>query len=309
MRILIAGGTGFIGSHLTHYLLQKQHEVTILGRDLNKIIHQFGDQVSAMTWQQLDLNIIRQYDVIINLAGENIGARKWSKERKALILSSRIQPARILCDLCTLLGDNAPRLLNASAIGVYGLQQSCKDGLPPSLDEKNLIDFSQAPDFLSLVGRQWEKATFAARDAGCHVVNMRFGIVLDPSGGALKQLLLPYKAGLGGVIGNGQQPFCWIALEDLISAIDFIIQHPDLSGPINLTAPHTVSQRHFAKSLGKALHRPTLFYTPAFLLKFLLGDMAEELLLKGQHVVPNLLLKNGFKFQYETIDQYFSHAF
>lgn len=181
--------------------------------------------------------------------------------------------------------------------------------MPPALDENTTIDFNAAPDFLAKVGRQWEMATFSARDAGVRVVNMRFGVVLGNNGGVLSKLKLPYSLGLGGRLGSGQQPFPWIALPDLLNAIDFIFANKQLQGAINFVAPQSITQQQFSQALATAMHRPALLSTPTFLIKILLGEMGETLLLNGQHVEPRVLLAAGFKFEYPDINSILHHLF
>lgn len=306
MDIIIAGGTGFIGRELVDHFVSSSYQVSVISRDAEKIFQIFGNKVKNLTWKQLQQQgsqSLKGANILINLAGANIGSKLWSVQRKQEILSSRIDTTSQLAKWCSQLGKSAPSLLNASAIGVYGLQEACVFGLPPALDEKIPIDYNSAPDFLAKVARAWEKATWVAKDAGVRVVNMRFGVVLGKQGGALKQLVLPFKYFVGGKIGSGQQPFSWIALDDLIKAIDFIINHNEITGPINLVAPQSVTQNEFAKLVGKILHRPTKMVLPAWLLKLITGQMAEELLLRGQHVIPKRLLEEGFVFSYDSLEK------
>jgi uncharacterized protein (TIGR01777 family) len=296
MKILIAGGTGFIGQALVADRKHKHDEV--------KIITRYGQQTDYINWSDLTINNIKSADVIINLAGANIGEKKWSAERKKIILSSRVETTKKLAGLCAQLGSSAPMLLNASAIGIYGLQETLKNNLPPALDEKTAL--KPATDFLSEVAQAWEQATAMAKQAGVRVVNMRFSVVLDKSGGVLKQLRLPYLFGMGGKVASGEQAFSWIALSDLINAIDFVITHRELSGAINFVAPQSVKQKEFAKQFAYALNRPSFMITPAWLLKLFFGQMADELLINGQHVVPTALINAGFEFQYPTLNDFFA---
>ncbi len=285
MKILIAGGTGFIGKALITDRCLRGDQVAVISRHNN-------NDVLTYNWSEITARIINDYDVIINLAGENIGKKRWTIKQKQKILSSRIETTSLLADLCAQLGDQAPILLNASAIGVYGLQQT-------EVDENTCID--KPTDFLSLVGQTWEKATDSAKQAGVSVVNMRFGVVLGASGGVLKQLYWPYILGLGGKIGAGEQMFTWISLVDLIRAIDYVISHQQLLGAINFVAPNAVKQCDFAKQYANYLHRPCWLSTPAWLLKLLLGEMAEALLLTGQQVLPTVLLEASFKFTHASL--------
>lgn len=303
MKRIIAGGTGFIGRHLIAHW-QNDHEIIIIGRDKNKI-NQAYPKLQGISWDELEANykeVFANCEIIVNLAGANIGAKLWSKHRKQVILQSRIKTTNALANYCAALGEQSPALFNASAIGTYGLQEHVNTGLPPALTEAASIDFQQAPDFLAEVGRAWELATEPAKQKHVRVINMRFGIVFAKNGGVLSKLALPFKFGLGGKIGSGKQPITWIHITDLLSAIEFIIEHQALKGPINFTAPEAMTQHQFAKALSKALNRPCFMPTPAFALKMLLGQMAEELLLKGQHVAPEKLLNAEFKFKYPTLE-------
>lgn len=305
MKIIVAGGTGFIGQALIKKHLAANHSCVVIGRSEAKINKIFDAKVTAITWEQVPtqgLNEIKTADLIINLAGASIGEKRWTPARKDEILESRITPTRTLAELCAKLGKNSPPLFNASAVGVYGLQPSAPQGLPPAIDERQPTPFENPPDFLAEIGTAWELATKSAKEAGVRVVNMRFGVVLGKHGGVLKKLKLPFYFFIGGPIGNGKQPFSWIALIDLLRAIDFVFEHEEISGPVNFVSPNCVTQKQLAKALGKALHRPSFVTTPAFVLELVYGEMAKELLLSGQHVVPGVLQKHDFKFEYPTID-------
>ncbi len=305
MKRIIAGATGFIGQHLVKRWLAAGHEIIVIGRSREKINKLFGTTVKAVTWEELAANgqpIIAGAQAIINLAGENIGAKLWSEQRKQEILLSRTQATATLAELCASLGAQSPGLLNASAIGVYGLQPAIDKQLPPAYDESTTIDFTQTPDFLAQVGRAWELAALPAKTAGVRVIWMRFGVVLAKEGGVLPQLSLPTKLFVGGPIGSGLQAFSWITLNDLCAAIDFLLDNPHISGAINLVAPGCVTQKQLAKALGRIFYRPSFIKTPAFVFKFMFGQMAEELLLSGQNVYPKRLLELGFKFQSPDIE-------
>jgi len=311
MNIILAGGTGFIGQAMVKHYLKVKHDITIISRSEDKVKKRFSNTVTPLTWSRLKtegVKAIENTDVIINLTGANIGNRPWTAKRKQEILNSRIESTQQLSALCASRGTHAPMLLNASAVGTYGLQDSVPDQLPAPLNETTPIDFNQSPDFLAKIGRQWELATQSAKDAGVRVVNMRFGVVLGKGGGVLKQLKLPFLFFIGGPIGSGQQPFSWIALPDLLNAVDFLIENKEIVGPVNLTSPHCVMQKDLAKALGRTLHRPSFMPTPAFVLKIVFGEMAEALLLKGQHVIPTVLTDHGFNFQYPDIDSALNDA-
>jgi uncharacterized protein (TIGR01777 family) len=303
MKYMIAGATGFIGQQFVQRWLAQGHDIIVIGRSLAKINQIFGGRVTAVTWSNLTSESLIGCDAVINLAGAGIGDKRWTAARQQEILTSRIQATEKLAQLCARLGPQSPALFNASAIGVYGLQAALPDQLPAPYDEDTVINFQQAPDFLAQVARAWELAAKPAEAAGVRVVYLRFGVVLAKQGGALPRMALPFKFGLGGRIGSGQQPFSWIALPDLIAIIELLLADKTITGPINITAPQCVTQKQFADQLGRALHKPSIIPTPAIALKLLFGRMAEELLLSGQHVVPKRLLALGYSFQYPTLEQ------
>jgi len=312
MKRIVAGGTGFIGKHLVNQWLNDGHEIIVVGRSKQKINEIFGDKVTASDWNDVKENgtqLLENAEVIVNLTGKGIGSGRWTPALKKEILDSRIQSTETFSKLCAELGEQAPALFNTSAIGTYGLQQNADSGLPPALDENTKLDFSKSTDFLSEIGHAWELATQTAKDAGVRVVNMRFGVVFANDGGVLPKLTLPFKFFMGGKIGSGKQPFSWITVEDLISAIDFLLQHKEVNGPVNLVAPECVIQMELAKAIGKALHRPSFYPTPGFVFKTIYGTMADELLLHGQHVKPTRLNELGFKFEYPDLDSALKHVF
>lgn len=299
MQMVIAGGTGFIGQALVQRFLALGHHCVVIGRHGEKIKQIFGNQVIGLSWDGLATQasqILQQAHLIINLAGANIGDHRWTRKRRKEILNSRIIPTQTLAQYCAALGKHSPPLFNASAIGVYGLQARSQGELPQPLTEQFPINFQQYPDFLSQVGRQWESATQAAEQAGVRVVKMRFGVVLGKPGGILAKLKRPYSLGLAGPLGDGQQPFSWIALPDLLAAIEFLFNKPDITGAVNLVAPQCVTQQQFAAAYAAVLHRPSFVRTPALAIKLLYGQMGDELLLNGQHVVPQRLTQAGFIF-------------
>jgi uncharacterized protein (TIGR01777 family) len=266
MKIAVAGGTGFIGKALVARLRERGDEVLVLGR---------GEVASA--------------DVIINLAGENVGKR-WTPKRKARILESRVKTTSALVDA-------RPRtLINASAVGFYG----------PRGDE--ILDESakSGSGFLAEVTRRWEGAAHRA-DAFARVVIFRFGVVLGPDGGALKQMMLPFRFGAGGPIGSGKQWMSWVDRDDVIRAIEWAIDRPSVRGTYNITSPEPVRNRDFVRALGRAMHRPSILPAPGFALRLVFGEMADEMLLSGQRVVPARATGEGFAFRYPTLDDSLTH--
>lgn len=293
MNILIAGGSGFVGTALVKDRLAKGDKVSIVSRKCSK------SNLPCHAWDDLTSESLANFDVIVNLAGENIGEKRWSDKRKNEILSSRINTTQKIADLCSQIKENKPLLLNASAIGIYGADDAFQKKV---FVESDVTDEPFKPtSFLQKVALAWEEATRVAKKNNIRVVNMRFGVVLDNRGGLLAQLKLPYLLGLGGVVGTGEQLFSWIALDDLLSAIDFVINDKSIIGAVNFVAPCVVTQREFAAIYAAHLKRFCVFKMPAWLLKLFLGQMAEELLLQGVHVKPQVLQNNGFNFKYASL--------
>lgn len=297
MKILITGATGLIGKSLVKHF-SDQHELTLVGRTCEKIKSIFFDRYPILTWENLKSlgeAHIKNQDVIINLAGENIGSKRWSFEQKQKILNSRVDATQLIAKICEKLGEHSPRILNASAIGVYGFSQD-------KIFTEECELQNQTNCFLSIVGSAWENALLSAEKNHVRVVKMRFGVVLSKHGGVLKQMLPAFQWGFGAVLGDGNQLFSWVMLEDLVNAIDFLIHHPDITGPVNIVSPGVISQADFAKSLAHVLHRPCFFRIPARFVRFLFGQMGDELLLHGQCVKSEKLLQSGFQFQHTQID-------
>ncbi len=304
MKRIIAGGTGFIGQALVKRWVSKNIPLIVLGRSKSKIKKIFGDQVEAISWDEFEKHskeYLNQSELILNLCGANIGDKAWTTKRKQEIINSRVDTTRKIAESCAALKEKSPRFFNASAIGVYGLQQQVTPGLPTPFDESSNTS-GPATDFLSEVARHWEKATNPAEQAGVQVLKMRFGIVLDNTGGALPKIIFPFRLFLGGPIGTGNQPFTWISLSDLCSAIDFVIEKKDISGVINIVALKATSQIQLAHTIGKIMHRPSHIRIPALILKLFYGERAKELLLEGQHIVPKRLTEIGFEFQHPDIE-------
>jgi uncharacterized protein len=297
MHIMIAGGTGFVGQALVAHFLDQGHQITIVGRFEEKIQTIYDSKVTAITWEALAPkggDILSGVHWLINLTGANLGTQKWTKERKEIISKSRTEVTDYLAKLCAKLKKQAPVFFNASAIGVYS-------GINAACTEDTEIDFEAPSDFLTEVAYSWEQATLPAEKAGVRVVKLRFGVILG-QGGALEKMTPFFKLGLGGSIGSGKQPFCWVAMQDVVRAIDFIYENESLSGPINITAPAHNTQGELASALGKALGRPAFWPTPSWLIKFMYGQMGEELLLKGQKVAPERLQQANFTFECANLE-------
>ncbi|MCP0913687.1 MULTISPECIES: TIGR01777 family oxidoreductase [Legionella] len=295
MDILIAGASGLIGTALVNHL-SKNHNITVLGRSLDKLEHIFSNDINKLIWKNLNNHDATQYDLVVNLSGSNIGAKRWNPTVKKELVESRTLTNQQL--IAWLINHHAkPRFYCANAIGIYGAQ---KYGLE-SFDEETLLP-SSSDNFLQHIGLLWEQSLGTAVEAGIPVTTLRFGVVLKQGAGMLKKLELPFRLGLGSVVGNGEQMLSWIHYTDLVNAIDFLIEHPDVTGAVNMTAPYPIAQKEFAKALARVLKRPLLIRMPDWLIQALFGEMGEYLLLRGQKVIPKRLTELKFKFTYPTVD-------
>ncbi len=241
----------------------------------------------------LDRARLEGYDAVINLAGENIAGARWSETQKKLIRESRVQSTSLLANTLSVLKSPPKVFISASAVGYYG---NCGE---TAVNENTY----PAKTFLAEVARDWEAATQPAATVGIRTVITRFAMVLSPNGGALPKMLPLFRLGLGGRLGSGQQYCSWIAIEDLVRAIQFLMDTPSASGAFNLTSPNPVTNAEFTKALGKALHRPTVFAVPGPVLRLALGQMAYELLLYGVRALPSRLSELGFRFELDKIEE------
>jgi uncharacterized protein (TIGR01777 family) len=244
------------------------------------------------------------FDSVINLAGENVFGR-WTKEKKNAILQSRIQSTELLCKSLASL-DRPPKvLISASAIGYYG---SNREDEILSEDDSTNNYLSHKDDFLAQVCKQWEQATAIAKEAGIRVVNIRIGVVMDPSGGILATILPVFKAGLGGKIGNGKQWISWIALDDLLSIILHIISNKHLSGPVNAVSPSPVTNADLTKMLGRILSRPSGIPVPSIVVRKVFGEFADATLLSSARIKPIKILEAGYEFRFPNLEFALRHS-
>ena len=292
MKIAVGGSTGMVGSALVPFLTTGGHEVSRLHRSGPSL----NDGTTSIAWDPakgtIDAAGLVGCDAVVHLGGHNIAHGRWTNGMKRLIRDSRVNSTTLLSRTLAGLARPPKVLVSASAIGFYG------DRGQETMTE----DSESGPSFLSETCREWEESTAPARDAGIRVVNLRIGVVLSPKGGALKKMLLPFKLGGGGVVGNGKQWMSWVCLDDLPRIILHAIQTESLSGPVNATAPGTVDNREFTKTLGRVLKRPTIFPLPAFAVKLAFGEMGEELLLGSTRTVPNRLNESGYEFAYPELE-------
>lgn len=293
MKILITGSSGLVGSALIESLAANGHSVIRL---LRKNVGQ-DSPVWDPAHGTIDLADSKDIEAVVHLAGESIAQGRWNNTKKSRILNSRVDGTKLLASYFSQ-SDHKPKIIvSASAIGFYGNRG----------DE--ILDETSTPGkgFLADVCTQWEEATTSAVEAGIRVANIRFGMILSPAGGALKKMLLPFKMGLGGVFGTGKQYISWVAIDDVVEMIQFIIANESLQGPVNLVSPHAITNRQFTKLLGRVLHRPTIFPMPAFAARIAFGEMADELLLTSTRVVPNKLINSGYTFRYCQLEEAFQH--
>lgn len=286
IKVLIAGGSGFIGQNLVWHLKKQGYWVALLSRQM-QIIDGFDE---CMTWQEITMTKVTQFDVIINLCGFGIGEKRWSKSIKDKIINSRIEPTERLIKL---IGDHDVWLINASAIGFYPFSTKAQY-------EAHIINRSKANSgFCQYVVNQWEAVVNRARLRRKTIV--RFGVVLG-SGGMLNKLLPTAKKGLGAMIGNGQQMMSWVHIDDLCRALFFIVQHGLINGEYNITSGNACSQKVFMKALAKALSKPCYLILPQWLVRLMFGQMGRELLLSSHDILPENLQKRGFVFEYTCIE-------
>ena len=293
MKIFMTGGTGFVGTYLAKRLISEGHTVSILTQVLNgtelkmtEITYLIGNPTIKGKWQEA----IRDYDVIINLAGASIFSR-WTQDQKKILLSSRIETTR---NLVQALPDNAKHItfFSTSAVGYYGFHE----------DEELIESSPPGNDFLAKLAYDWEQEALHAQDKGARVVITRFGIVLGKDGGALGQMIPLFKYLLGGPLGSGQQWFSWVHMHDLAEAFIFLLSHKDISGPVNLCSPNPLRNNDLGNAIGRVLHRPSFMPAPGFVIRLILGEFG-DVLLKGQRVIPHFLLEAGFKFRYSNIEE------
>jgi uncharacterized protein (TIGR01777 family) len=297
MRIAVTGATGLVGSALVPFLTTQGHNVV-------KWVRRAAAGPDEVAWDpaggRLELAALRDVDAVVHLAGENLASGRWTAERKRAIRDSRIASTRLVAERLAeaTKADGRPRVwASASAIGFYG-----------NRGEEALTEDSAGGDgFLAAVCRDWEAATEAACAAGVRVAHLRFGVVLSPQGGALAKLLPPFRAGLGGPVGDGRMWMSWIGLDDAVGAVGHVLHDARLAGPVNIVAPHPVRGAEFAATLGQVLHRPAVARVPAMMLKLMFGEMAEATILASAKVHPARLEAAGYSFRHAHLAAALSH--
>lgn len=295
MRVLVLGATGFIGKPLVEKMIQRGHEVYVFTRNDNKARRMFGDRVFIQQWKTDDYIILQEYahkvDVVINLAGENIGVKPWKAHQKRKILSSRVNIGRALSFALKQSKDKPYLLIQGSAIGYYGFSE----------DQVFTETAPVGEGFLPMIARQMEDSIRKVEKQNTRKIFIRSGIVLGREAGMLPEMTRLFRYYLGGPLGNGKQWLSWIHIDDETEAIVKLAETKDLEGVYNLTSPNPVTMKDFARTLGKVMHRPSWLPVPGFILKAVFGNMARETMLKGQKVMPTRLLEADFDFQYPRL--------
>lgn len=294
MRILISGASGLIGKALFTHFSQKGHDVVPLSRHPTQ---------NGIYWNPKTGDLKKEdfegFDAIFHLAGKNIAGGLWTKKVKEEIFLSRCRDTWLLSQVLVRLLHPPKTLIVASAVGIYGDRggETLTESSPPGCG------------FLAEVCKKWEEATKSIENRGVRTVHTRFGVVLSPNGGMLRRLLPLFRMGLGAVVGSGDQFVSWVALEDLATAFSHILEKDSIQGPVNVVSPHPEKMADFAKKLAKGLHRPLFLKIGEKPLKWLLGQMAEEMLLASTKALPEKLEASGFTFQYPTLESYFKALF
>jgi len=293
VNIIIAGGTGLIGTELIKELIYRGHKIVVLSRNSDKkaVDEKFKivkwDGTTTSGWAHL----VDDSDAIINLAGENLGTGRWTPDKKKRMYSSRISAGNAIYEAVNVAKKKKRVILQASAVGYYGNVQNetLNENSPPG------------NDFLARLCIDWENSLKDIEKLNVRKIIMRIGLVLTPHGGALKQLLLPYKLFAGGPLGNGEQWWPWIHITDVITSMCFLLENEDAIGVYNLTAPDPVKMKDFGRALGKVLKRPHWISIPSVFLNILLGEMS-MIVLTGQRVIPDNLIKSGYEYQFGSLD-------
>jgi uncharacterized protein (TIGR01777 family) len=289
VKLVLAGASGFLGTRLRVRLATAGHQTV-------QLVRRTPTEPDQRQWWpdrgEVPADVIAGADAVINLAGAGVEDKRWDDAYRVLLRTSRVEPtttlARAIADAPE---GHRPALLNASAVGFYGHSGDL------TVDE----DAPAGDSFLAELCQAWEAATRPAVDAGARVVRLRIGMPLDASGGLLKPLLLPFRLGVGGRLGDGRQWMPWVSMRDWLSTMDFLLARPEIAGAVNLVGPHPVQNREFSAVLGRVLHRPAVTVVPSFALRVILGGLADEAL-TSQRVVPTVLLRHGFTFEDSTLD-------
>jgi uncharacterized protein (TIGR01777 family) len=288
MKVLIAGASGLVGSALIPALETE-------GATVNRLVRTSAG-AGEIEWHpnndQIDAAALEGFEAMINLAGENIAAGRWTDEQKRKIHDSRVNGTHLLSEAIAKLQQKPKVFLCASATGIYG------DRGDETLDEQS----DSGGGFLAGVCREWEQATTPAVEAGVRTVNLRFGPILAREGGMLAKLLTPFKMGMGGRVGSGKQYISWVAIDDVVGAVKLALKDESIRGALNVVSPHPVTNEEFTKTLGHVLSRPTALAMPAFAVRLAFGEMADEMLLTSQRAIPKRLNDAGYEFEFPELE-------
>ena len=288
-KVLISGSSGLLGSAYSDFLSEKGYTVF-------RLVRREPASKNELFWNpmtgELNSKNIEGFDSIINFSGKNIGLGRWTKKNKKVIYDSRMLSTTLLSESISNLSNPPESFLSSSAVGYYG--ETGKEFVNEGTDN--------GKGFLSDLCVNWENATMPAVKAGVRVIQLRSGVVLSAKGGALAKMLPPFKFGIGGRLGNGSQYFSWILIEDYVRALFHLMTSENIQSPVNIVSPEPVTNREFTKILAKVLHRPAIIPVPAFVLKILLGQVAEEILLSSTRAIPQLLMGSGFEFKYPALE-------
>ncbi len=295
MRVAVTGASGLVGSALVPFLRSCGHAVV-------RLVRRPATGADEVRWDpaagRIDPAALERVDAAINLSGENLAEGRWTEARKVRLRASRLGPTRLLAETLARLSPKPKVLVSVSAIGYYG-----------NRGDAWLTEAEPAGgDFLARLTADWEKAADPAAAAGIRVVHPRLAMVLSPTGGALGKMLLPFKVGVGGVLGPGTQYMSWVEIDDVLEAIRHLLERDDLSGPVNVAAPEPVTNRAFTKTLGRVLGRPTVTRVPAFALRLAYGEMAEATILSSMRVRSDRLLASGYRFRFPTLEGALVHS-
>lgn len=296
-KIVVTGGTGFVGRKLCALLSNKNYEVVVLSRSTERAKKIFGEKVSAVLWDGKThaplVDLLQENTAIVNLIGENIGSGRWTSKKLSKIINSRVDAGNAITTAIEKSQTKPAALIQASGIGYYGNQHD------KILDENS----TQNPSTLTDIATQWEKSVEKVTSMGVRLAIFRLGVVLGKDGGFLSRVVLPFKFFMGGHQGSGEQWISWIHINDVIYAILYLIENEKLEGVFNLSSENPVQAREFYRHLGKVLNRPSWLPVPGFAMRLLLGEMADELILSGQRAMPKRLLENGYQFDFSDLKQ------
>ncbi|MFP4619731.1 MAG: TIGR01777 family oxidoreductase [Bacteroidales bacterium] len=296
MKILVIGATGFIGKPLVEKLLKRNHEVYVFTRNDEKARRLFSDRVFIQQWKTDEYIVLQEYahkvDVVINLAGENLGEKRWTGDQKRKILSSRVNIGKALSFALKQSKDKPYLLIQGSGVDYYGFSEH------QTFPEKS----PAGEGFLPMLAQQWEDSVRNIEEDNTRKIFIRTGVVLGREGGILPRMMRPFRFFLGGPLGTGRQWISWIHIDDETEAIVRLAETNGLEGPYNLAAPTPVTMKEFAATLGKVMQKPSWLPVPPFLLKMVFGDMAKEMILQGQRVIPEKIREIGFEFRYPDLE-------